>query len=58
MSNRHLVLDFINRAMARVKLASTREQRFDLLENISVLSDILKDVTTFEQGLLADLDVE
>ena len=44
--------------MARVKVASTREQRFDLLENISVLTNILKDVTTFEQGLLADLDVE
>jgi len=44
--------------MHKVRSAGDREQRFTLLENVQILTDILKEVTTFETNLLVDLDVD
>lgn len=58
MSNRFQVLGMITRVMAKIKNAASREQRFDLLENAQILTDILQEVTQFENKLLMDLDVD
>lgn len=58
MTMRTQILGYIHSLHSKVKMAGTREQRFDILENISVLQDILKDVTAFEKQLLAELDVD
>jgi hypothetical protein len=44
--------------MIRIKNADSREQRFTLLDNVQILTDILKEVTAFEASLLTDLDVD
>jgi hypothetical protein len=36
----------------------TLKERIEILEDISVLRDILMDVTAFEKQLIADLDVD
>ena len=38
--------------------APTLQERFDLLEDITLLKDILKEVTKFEMNLLFELDVD
>lgn len=58
MSNRPTVLNMIGAVMARIKNAASRDQRFDLLENVQILTDILKEVTTYEAALLAELEVD
>ena len=58
MSNRLKVLSMIHCIMTRIKNAGSREQRFNLLENAQILSEILKDVTTYENSLIMDLDVD
>ena len=58
MSNRRHVLNLISHVMHKVRSAGDREQRFTLLENVQILTDILKEVTTFETKLLMELDVD
>ena len=58
MSNRRHVLDLIRHVMGKIKNADDREQRFTLLDNVQILTDILKEVTAFETAILADLDVD
>ena len=58
MSNRLKVLSMIHCVMTRIKNAASRQQRFNLLENAQILSDILKEVTIYENSLLMDLDVD
>lgn len=58
MSNRRHVLDLIRHVMGKIKTADGRDQRFDLLDNVQILTDILKEVSAFETSLLADLDVD
>jgi len=58
MSNRHSVLTMIHTVMTRIKNAANREQRFNLLENAQILTDILQEVTMYEKSLLMDLDVD
>ena len=58
MTNRRHVLDLISRVMGEIRTAADRDQRFDLLEKVQILTDILKDVTAFEAALLTDLDID
>jgi ribosomal protein S8 len=58
MTNRLEVLDMIHGVMSRIRNAASREQRFNLLENAQMLTDILKEVTMYEKSLLMDLDVD
>jgi ribosomal protein S8 len=58
MSNRLKVLSMIHNMMTQIKNAGSREQRFNLLENAQILSDILKEVTIYENSLLMNLDVD
>ena len=58
MSNRLNLLSMIHTVMTKIKNAASREQRFDLLENAQILSDILKEVTQYENSLLMDLEVD
>ena len=58
MSNRFQVLCMINTIMTKIKNAANREQRFNLLENAQILTDILREVTMYEKNLLMDLDVD
>ena len=58
MSNRFQVLGMITRVMMKIKNSTNREQRFDLLENAQILTEILQEVTQFENKLLMDLDVD
>jgi hypothetical protein len=58
MSNRAEVLKMIGAVMNRIKNSASRDERFDLLENVQILSGILTEVTNFECNLLADLDVD
>ena len=58
MTMRAQILGCIHKLHCKVKMAETREKRFEILEDIAVLSDILKDVTAFEASLIADLDVD
>jgi ribosomal protein S8 len=44
--------------MTRIKNAASREQRFTLLENAQILTDILQEVTQYERSLLMDMDVD
>jgi hypothetical protein len=55
MTNRRLVLDMIGIVMWRMKHVGTRVERFLLLENIQLLTDILTDVTNFENSLIMEL---
>ena len=58
MYNRSQVLSMIHGVMTRIKNATSREQRFSLLENAQILTDILREVTMYAKGLLMDLDVD
>ena len=58
MSNRLSVMTMIHCVMTRIKNAPSREQRFNLLENAEILTDILQEVTMYEKSLLLDLDVD
>ena len=58
MTNRLDILDMIHGVMTRVKRAASREQRFNLLENVQTLTVILKEVTQYEKSLLMDLEVD
>ena len=58
MSNRAEVLKMIGAVMTRIKNSVSRDERFDLLENVHILSGILTEVTNFECNLMADLDVD
>jgi ribosomal protein S8 len=58
MSNRLTVLTMIHTMMTRIKNAASREQRFTLLENAQILTDILQEVTQYERSLLMDMDVD
>jgi len=58
MSNRLNLLSMIHCVMIRIKNAPSREQRFNLLENVQILTDILQEVTIYEKSLIMDLDVD
>lgn len=42
----------------RTVAAANNEERFELIENVHILSDVLNDVTYFEDKLRLDLDVD
>jgi hypothetical protein len=44
--------------MIKIKNSANHEQRFDLLENVHILSGILQEVTQYEKSLITDLDPE
>jgi len=44
--------------MVNIKNTDDREKRFDMLERIEILSEILRSVSNFESKLLTDLDVD
>ena len=44
--------------MIRIKNSANREQRFNLLDNVQILTDILQEVTIYEKNLIMDLDVD
>jgi len=44
--------------MTRIKNSASRDERFDLLDNVQILSGILTEVTNFECNLMAELDVD
>lgn len=48
----------ITTLISKAKLSASYYERFTYLENIAVLSDILKDVTMFENSLFMELDVD
>jgi hypothetical protein len=48
----------IHCTITKINTAASREQRFNLLENAQMLTDILKEVTQYEKSLLMDLDVD
>lgn len=58
MSNRLHILGMINKIMNKIKNASSREQRFDLLDNADILAGILQEVVRYENTLMMDLDVD
>jgi hypothetical protein len=58
MSNRAQVLSMIHKIIANINKDGSREQRFNLLENAQILTDILQEVTMYEKSLLMDLDVD
>ena len=58
MTMRAQILGYIHKLHVNMRMAGTREKRFEILEDIAVLSDILKDVTAFETRLMAELDVD
>jgi hypothetical protein len=58
MSNRLNLLSMIHCVMIRIKNAPSREQRFNLLENVQILTDILQEITQYEHRLITDLDVD
>ena len=58
MENRAQLLSMIHRTMVRIKNTASREERFDLLDNVQLLSDILMRVAQYEQSLIMDLDVD
>jgi hypothetical protein len=58
MSPRRELMKTITTLISKAKMSASYEERFTYLENIAVLSDILKDVTMFENGLFMELDVD
>ena len=58
MSNHFQVLGMISHVTTKIKNASTREQRFTLLEIVQILTVILQDVVQYENSLIMDLDVD
>jgi hypothetical protein len=58
MTNRGAVLSMIHCTITKINNAASREQRFNLLENAQMLSDILQEVTQYEKSLIMDLDVD
>ena len=58
MSNRLEILSMIHAVMIRIKNSANREQRFNLLDNVQILTDILQEVTIYEKNLIMDLDVD
>jgi hypothetical protein len=58
MTNRGEVLSMIHCTITKINNAASREQRFNLLENAQMLSDILQEVTQYEKSLIMDLDVD
>jgi len=44
--------------MVNIKNTDDREKRFEMLESIEILSEILRSVSNFESKLLTDLDVD
>lgn len=58
MSNRAQILKAISKLMAAVKNSGSTEERFTHLDNIALLSNILQDVTNFENKLISEIDVD
>jgi hypothetical protein len=58
MTNRFQLLAMVHTVMIRIKNATSREQRFNLLENAQILYDILQEITQYEHRLITDLDVD
>jgi hypothetical protein len=58
MTNRLEVLGMINKVMVKVKNSATRDERFTLLENVQILSEILQEVAQYEHSLIMDIDVD
>jgi hypothetical protein len=58
MSNRAEVLNMIGKILNRMKNTVAPDERITLIENVQILSSILKEVTNFECSLIAELDVD
>lgn len=58
MSNRASIMKYIHRETLKVKNIASRDERFELLENIELLTSVLETVVNFENKLISDLDVD
>ena len=58
MTNRFQLLAMVHTVMIRIENATSREQRFTLLDNAQFLYDILQEITQYEHRLITDLDVD
>jgi hypothetical protein len=52
------LMSSIHSLMMNIKNTDDREKRFEMLESIEILSEILRSVSNFESKLLTDLDVD
>jgi hypothetical protein len=58
MTSRTQLLSSISRLMKSVKNSGNYDERFELLDRVAHLSDVLQLVTNFEMKLVTDLDVD
>lgn len=58
MSNRAIVLGHIHKITMNIKMAGTHDERYEYIEKMGLLAEILSSVTAFERGLLSDLEVD
>lgn len=58
MSNGAQLLKYIHNVSIKIKNSASRDERFDLLENVSLLMQVLQEVTRYERKLILDLDID
>jgi hypothetical protein len=58
MTSRTQLLSSISQLMKSVKNSGSYDERFELLDRVAHLSDVLQLVTNFETKLVTDLDVD
>lgn len=58
MTPRQAIMTAITHTLREVKNAHTRDLRFEAMDKLDLLREILVDVTNFEKKLLTDLDVD
>ena len=58
MTNRTQVLKFIQNVNAKMRTTPSRDERFDLLDNLHLLMQVLHAVTVYENKLTMDLDID
>lgn len=58
MSGSSQVFGYIKNVSAKIHTAATRDERFDLLDNVSILMQVLQEVTLYERKLVTDLDID
>ena len=58
MTNRTQVLKFIHNVNVKMRVAPSLDERFDLLDNLSLLMQVLQEVTVYENKLTMDLDID
>lgn len=58
MSNGAQVLKYIHNVNIKIKNSADRDERFDLLDDMSLLMQVLQEVTLYERKLILDLDID